>query len=282
MFAVVCWLAVFILAIVAGVEIFNSLLVGLALWALAMAFLTRPFLVSVPEIAGLVTINLFSGGGRRYCCYPTGIHFRFPWEQVKERNYIDLQIITDSRGESYPSKAPEAERGGGPMMLAKWSFQYRPLMERLDRYIAVDETTIKKGLIDVGSSFLSTKIASMGPDEAKASQPQIESDLRSQFEGMIPPPEDLYGIQILRVALADLDYEERYQRSLTSKQVAERLKEIAAGIRRGHPEISEKDALNAAMIINGDIKKSIQEIDWEGGETVAAIISAIFKSGRNT
>lgn len=273
-FAVLFWLTVFILASRVGVEIFGSSLAGLLLWIGAMAFLVRPFLISVPEVTGLVTINLLVKiGGKTYYCYPTGIHFRFPWEQVKIGNYINLRLITDSKKETYPAM-------DGPLMQTEWSFQYRPLVDRLDHYIAVDETTINKGLVDVGSSVLSAKIASMKADDCKTSQRQIEADLRTQFEGMTPSPEELYGIEMVRVALSDLDYSEKYQRARESERIAAKLREIADKLKRGN--IGEKDALNAAMIINGDIKKSVQEVEGQGGEALAALLMAMAnaKGGR--
>lgn len=276
-FAFFCWFLIYALAVIVGTQI-NSILVTLALWALAMRFLVTPFLVSVPEVTGLVTINLLSGiGGGRYYCYPTGMHFRFPWEQVKVGNYINLRLITDSKKETYPAR-------DGPLMLTEWSFQYRPLWQKLDRYIAVDETTINRGLVDVGSSVLSANIASMEADDCKTYQHRIETDLRAQFERMSPSPEELYGIEMVRVALADLDYEEKYQKARASERVSQKLKDIATQLmeeaKLKGKEISFKEALNAAMIINGDVTKAIQEVEGQGGEALAALLMAMSKGGK--
>lgn len=273
-FAVFCWGLIFVVALIAGVMIFSSLLAGLAFWALAMTRLVTPFLVSVPEVTGLVTINLLAAiGGKTYYCYPTGMHFRFPWEQVKVGNFINIRTVTpDLIVESYPAK-------DGPAMLTKWSFQYIALVLYLDRYIAVDETTINRGIIEVGSGFLSAEIARTDAENVKTNQDQMGRDLQGEFERMDPPPEQRYGIKILVVALADIDFEPQYQRVRTSERVATKLREIADGLKRGN--ITEKDALNAAMVVNGDVAKRIQEVEGQGGEALAALLMAMSRGGKD-
>src|SRR3989344_2227595 len=63
---------------------------GWAIWAIVMAFSVRPFMVSVSEYTALVTINLLTGGLKDY---GTGLWFRYPWEQAKEGNYINLRLL---------------------------------------------------------------------------------------------------------------------------------------------------------------------------------------------
>lgn len=237
------------------------------------------FLVSVPEVTGLLTVNVFTG---KLKTYNTGLHFRWPWEQVKEGNFINLRITTESMEESYPA-------ADGPIMLVKWSFQYRPLAEAtydkdgkssLERYISADDETIKKGLKDVGSSILSADIAGYASAECKKNQKKIEEKLEGEFEKMAPTPKDLYGIELIRVSLADVDYEPTVQAVRASEQVAAKLTEIAEGIRNKHPEISQKDAMNAALIIHGKVRKDIVEVEGEAGNALAALLIAASRGGK--
>lgn len=275
-FALLCCALVLALAIMAGLAVFGSLFWGLLIWAIAMAYAPRAFLVSVPEVTGLLTINLLNGELRPY---GTGIHFRFPWEQVKEGNYINLRTITpEQRKESYPS-------ADGPAMIVKWSFQYIPRLELLPRFIAVDQTTIDKGLGDVGSSFLSAEIARRNTIDCKENQAVIERGLQEAFEGPFSRSavgetvEQFYGIDIVRISLADVDYDEKFQRARTTEQVMERLRGSANKIHDEHGEISSKDALNAVMIVNGDVTKNIQEVEGEGGQALAALLMAMARGG---
>lgn len=227
-------------------------------------------MVSVPEVTGLLTVNVFTG---RLTPYGPGLHFKLPWEQIKEGLYINLRVITEDMEESYPSQ-------DGPVMLVKWSFQYRPYLQFLERYIGADDNTIKKGLKDVGSSILSANIAGFPADNCKRNQQAIETELRAEFGTMTPTPEELYGIELVRVSLADVDYEPTVQAVRASEQVAAKLRQIATAIRADHPEISQKDAMNAAMIIHGKIKKDVVEVEGQGGEALAALLIAMSRGGK--
>ena len=248
---------------------FEYPLVGAAIGLLAVSFSVQAFLVSVPEVTGLLTVNALTGDLHPY---GTGLHFRFPWEQVKEGNFINLRLTTESVEETYPAK-------DGPLMLVKWSFQYRPRVELLERYISADDHTIKEGVKDVGSSILSASIARQFADNCKKRQHAIEERLRAEFAASNPRPEDLYGIELVRVSLADVDYEPTVQAVRASEQVAAKLRQIATAIRTDHPEISQKDAMNAAMIIHGKIKKDVVEVEGQGGEALAALLIAMSRGG---
>lgn len=248
------------------------LLLIIIISALALVGLNiKYFLVSVPEVTGLLTVNLFTG---KLKPYKTGLHFIPLWEQVKEGNFINLRVITESMEESYPSE-------DGPVMLVKWSFQYRPILKLLGKYISSDDHTIKEGVKDVGSSILSASIAGQLSENCKTNQHQIEEALRNKFASADPTPEELYGIELIRVSLADVDFEPTVQAVRASAQVSAKLTQMATAIRLGHPEISQKDAMNAAMIIHGKVSKNIMEVEGEGGNALAALLAGIFRGGKS-
>lgn len=290
-FAFFVWLASFLLFNnitigilgIFGIGVFWSILIGVSLWFVVMGYTIRYFMISVPEVTGLVTINLFKDGTMR--SYPSGLHFAYPWEQAKEGNFITLRLITKSHDESYPSQ-------DGPIMIAKWSYQYRPNLRLLPKYIAVDESTIDKGITDVGSSILSQQIAVKDAIDCKKKQGDIQGKLKELFETKERTEsegrtktressgvEQLYGIDIIKVALADLDYDEEFQKVRSSEQISARLKDMAGKLKEGK-QITDKDALNAALIINKNATKHIQEVEGEGGQALAALLMSMATGGK--
>jgi len=294
-FAMSCWVIVLFAFVLAGSIIlgeYGGAFIGVAAWIVLVAYTLRFFMVSVPEVTGLATINLLKGGELRP--YGPGLHFKYLWEQTKEGNYITFRLVKQELLETYPAK-------DGPVLKIKWFFQYHPRLDLLGRYIAVSEEVINTGLTDIGSKFLSQEIGGKreSAEGCKEHQDEIEKKLKESFEksplvlekeginlGVLAEPfegeeltlEWLYGIDIVQVGIADMDYEEKYQTARSSKAVAKKLREIAEDLKRG--DIGEKDALNAAMIINKDITKNVQEVEGKGGEALAALLMAMARGGK--
>lgn len=240
---------------------------GTALWLYSNGKVLKFFMVSVPEVTGLVAVNLLTGDMN---AYGTGLHFRFPWEQVKESNYINLRTMkTDDKQETFPCK-------DGPVIIVKWSLQYRSSVEQLPAYIAVDEETINKGLNEVASSFLALKIRDMNSEEIRerAKKAELEEDLFKHFreEATVPIKmsdgstgkeelEAFYGISIMLVTIADVDFEVDYQKARSTDQVMKKYKETAEAIKQGDGSITSKDALDGVLMVAGKgvTKNVIQE-----------------------
>lgn len=275
----------------------SGLLLGAGAWIFTVTATLRLFLVSVPEITALITVNLFlkpteDEPYKNLRPYPTGMHFKYPWEQVEPGNYINLRLITAEMTEDYPSS-------DGPLMKTRWSFQYRARWWQLATYLAVDQTTITGGLRDVGSSFLSATIAKSNAVDCKTNQASMEKELQKKFEEKVAGPartgateekpdekektlENLYGIDVVRVALADIDYDERFQKIRTTERVSATIQDIAKKIQDGAQDksINSKEAHTMALIINGDVTKNVQEVEGEGGEALASLLMAMARGGK--
>jgi len=195
--------------------------------------------------------------------------------QAKVGNYINLRLITQDREEDYPSK-------GGPLIKVKWSFQYRPRVDLLPHYIGVDETTINTGIADMGSSFLSRKISGRAVGAVKSKQKEIEEGLQNIYEKDEGKLERLYGIDVMQVALHDVDYETSYQETLAAKARADRIREIAKGFAKDG--IDPREAKDTALVVAKqailNINKDKQEIGGEGMEAVASFLAALLKGRR--
>lgn len=270
-FALLCWSATLIFFTGLGVFITHSWLLGLSIGLFALSAVIQPFMVSVPEITGLLAINVLKNGMEALVPYGTGLYFRYPWEQVKQGNYINLRQITETITETYPSK--------DSLMQVEWIFQYTPTLEGLPCYISADDNTIKTGLRGTGSSVLSAEIAKETGDNCKVKQGEIEEALLRKFKESSPTPLVLYGIRVDRVALADVDFDTSVQQARSSQEVSRRIQQTAKEIKTAHPNIDDKDALNASMIIHQQTKKTIFEIEGLG-PAIASIVKA-FRGGKS-
>ncbi|MBI3305937.1 hypothetical protein HYZ82_02255 [Candidatus Nomurabacteria bacterium] len=235
-------------------------------------------MVSVPEYAALVTINLLKHGGvadkekteakKRESPlkeYQTGLSFRYPWEQVKIGNYINLRLLPLGMEESYPAM-------DGPEMHTKWQAPYR--VKYPIKFIGVGREAVEDILRKAGSSVLSAFIAGKEAEEAKKEQEGMEGLLKDKFASM--KLEEECGVEIPVVSLADLDYEPEVQKVRASQYVARKLKQIARELQaKGEGEgkpISDSDALTNAMIIHGKANLNVNEVKGKGGNALAALL----------
>jgi hypothetical protein len=228
---------------------------GTAFWIWVAGQALPYFSVSVPEVTGLVTINYLTGNMKTYA---TGFQFRFPWEQVKYGNYINLRMMTtDNMQETFPC-------ADGPVVIVKWANQYRTTVKKLPAYISVSEAIINRGLNEVSSGSLSLKIRSMNSEEirSQAKKKELEEAVFHDFEtATIEDPnnpgrtgriDEIYGIDITLVPISDVDFEQSYQEARSTDQVMSRLRGTARKIREDSDgSITDKDALDATLIVAG-------------------------------
>jgi hypothetical protein len=149
-----------------------GILVSLAIWIRLAGGTLSLFLLSVPKVAGLVTTNWLSGYIESY---GTGIHFKYPWEQVEDDHYISIRLVAENYGEDFPAH-------DGPKVVLKWTIQYRPTIEKLFMYISVDETKIREGFEAIGNSYLSDRIAIESAVRAREKVVQLQDGMKTLFE----------------------------------------------------------------------------------------------------
>ncbi|MDP2593231.1 MAG: SPFH domain-containing protein [bacterium] len=267
--ALISWVLLLVLSVVLTAWLGVRLQFGLALWAFVMSFSVRPFMVSVPEYTALVTINLLREDIDALREYRTGLHFRYPWEQVKIGNYINLRLLPLGKTEDYPSK-------DGPKMHATWQAPYK-VVDAI-KYIGVGRESVEDILTKAGSGVLSAYIARHNAEDAKEKQEDAEKILQQKFTEM--KLEEICGVHIPVVSLADLDYEESVQKVRATQYIARKVKEIAKELQgKGRGRISDGESLNDAMILHKDVTKHINQVEGKGGEALAALLMGMAQGG---
>jgi len=131
----------------------------------------------------------------------------------------------------------------------------------------------------------------MTADQTKEGQEDLETDLETYYyerarrqhraEGSL---EALYGIDLVLVALSDVDFEPAYQETRMQKRKTRAVNEMAASIveastpRGGQPTLSFEDAHKRAMVITKDVvmTERVVRTAGEGPEALAALLIQIF------
>jgi len=182
--------------------------IGTVIWMEAFAQSFHLFVVSVPEVTGLITLNYFVRPTpidpyTNLHVYPPGLSFKFPWEQVKEGLYINLRIVTltffeDFSTKSSPSKVTvrqtekdgsfthktktlRSKAGAGPKVTVRGEVQYRAILELLPRYIAVAEESILEGLLNIIRSDLAIEVAQTLPEKVRSEIKEAQKRLTELF-----------------------------------------------------------------------------------------------------
>ncbi|MDP6388039.1 MAG: hypothetical protein QGG63_02085 [Candidatus Pacebacteria bacterium] len=174
-FACTVWAISLIIFLFLGILFFGFFYGSLILFAVWIQFFTRTlkfFLVSVPKVSGLISTNLYDSHMETY---ETGVHFKYPWEQVEDDHYISMRMVKEHYNSSFPTN-------DGPKVLLGWTLQYYATIKDLPLNIAVDESTIKDGFGAVGNSYLSDRTAIKTAKEAREAVKELEIGLKALFE----------------------------------------------------------------------------------------------------
>lgn len=257
----------------------GPMLFKIGLWITLIGTSFPFFTVLVPEVTGLIALNFFTG---ELHPFGPGLQFKYPWDIVRDENFIPLEIVTKDHKEDYAAK-------DGPMMKVKWSYQYVPNAGRLDRFIAVDESTIDRGFTDVISSILSEVIGGRLSEEAREKVEEIQREVLRRLEAMVAKAngqtvgmqeklERQYGVNFKLLAIADIDFSEDYQQARSGQARMAVIVKTAKMIdeRGGKPT---KDAMNTVLVEQGKAKKNIFEVEGlpQAARSVADAISRTFK-----
>lgn len=282
LFAVVTWILGFILIhkivnILAGgfldhATIYSGIVLSTVLWFVAAGSTIGFFLVSVPEYAGLVTVSALTGNLHAYL---TGMHFRFPWEQVKKENYVSTELITVPYREHFPTK-------DGGVVAISGSYEYR-VDKRPDKdyemiitYVGIDESTIVTGVYNLIQAVLTEHVGGINTSEIKTMTSSIQRTLDQKFgvsnddnnpgaiqlsRDEVVPIEKRYGIIVSHVRAGNVEYVGDTQTALSAALKSDKTIEAA-----GKLKAMDKKDVEDAMVLVGSATKSIQKFDLGLGD----------------
>lgn len=274
--------------------------IGLTLIVIAILLKFLPKLISrfyviIPEVKGGVVISKISG--RTGKILKEGVHFILPWWYIKiiplEKS-VPKEIIIDS----IPTK------DGGTVSF-KCSYQYRPCINHLNKYIENDESIIRTGIEDMIKSFIGQFATIHTTEEIIKSWGELENFVYGKFKEShecfdeylnkkvkYTDLEDKYGVEIIRLSLTDIDLppeiqaqrekvlKERYNETGEKKlweNTLKRMKQI-----KNKFNLPDKDALNAIQVERDKIQKQVIEIEGlnEITKTITQSIIEAFKGGQ--
>ncbi len=232
------------------------------------------FLVSVPEVTGLVLLNQFTGKLRPV---GSGLNRKWPWETYREKNFFSLELTTKKFVETYASK-------NGPMMEVKASYQYNPDEQQLDHYITVDETTIEQGFTDVFSGILSEIIGGKKAEDVRKRIKEVEDEVIKRLDtsalttttSFKEKLENQYGVNWRLFAIADIDFAKDYQEARSGKARMEKIGETIKVLKKAAPLLDDKEAVNAILVEQKKATKNIFEVEGLSaaiGDAVTKIFS---------
>ena len=274
-FALIVWSVTLIIFVFVGTLIVGlyGTAIGIGVCGVVVAFTFKHFIVSVPEVTILLTINLVNGKLKEY---NSGLHFKYPWEQIKNKNYLVMEMVSKSHQEDFAAR-------DGPNVNVKWSYRYKPNKGMMKTYLETSDSVIDTGIQDIVSGFLSAIIAKMDAVDAREKITEIQKKIKNSFEktGRYKKTiEKSYGIDFLELSIADVEYEDRVQKARATGHIAQTLKATAKTIqgRNKNSDITDKEAYNTALVIDGKIEKKeisiTTDVKGEGGNALAAIFIA--------
>lgn len=261
--------------------------------------IAKYFYVQVPEIAGGVVISKISGRTGRIL--KEGLHLILPWHYVKvislERR-TSREIIIDS----IPTK-------NGGVITYKCSYQFKPCINHLGRFIENDESLIQKGIEDMIKSFIGQFSANYTVDQLLKKWGELEKFVCDKFKEEYEAYDEIlkknvkytelehkYGVEIIRLSLTDIDLpkelQEQREKALKERYFEEgekkRWQNTIKRIKKSFPNISDEKALNAIQVERDKIKKHVIEIEGLNlneiarniNQTISKTINEILNGGK--
>lgn len=222
------------------------------------------FTFNVPEWTGINVFNSFTG---KQTTFLPGFYFKFPWESIKQGSIHSLKSTKeDTQKRNYPT-------GSGTVLTAEIMVQFAPDPFNLITFEGIDNRIITQGLMEHVSSILLAYIAVEGRTAKgiRANIGDLHEKVREELgieEGekrtledpkkaspstrSQNPIEKAYGILIIIAKLSDLNFEENYQKVLTSNMAMKQIQAMADAICLSAGEdMTKKEAWDQAMIVSG-------------------------------
>lgn len=246
----------------------DIVLVKIGIWLMMVSFFWSDFITSVPEITGLVVINIFTGLLK---AFGPGWHFKYPWEKVKEENFFSLDPRTEKIEETYAAI--------DDILSFKGLYQYVPDPRNLDKFIVYrDENAIKHGLKTEISGIISDAIGSKKSEDARKQIKDIEKEVINHIDtvcvGGVAIKHKLegdYGINFKLFSIADIDFSKEYQAARSQNAITDQFIQEDKKIKAQYPDLSDKERANFMLLRKGNASKEIYEAEGNADKALLGL-----------
>lgn len=221
-------------------------LVGIALWLLVFLTILKLHLISVPEITGLVTLDVIRGVMH---AYGSGWKIKYLWEQANDENHINMRLLPTSGTYKLVTK-------DGINVTFTYTVQYRPRLRLLPVYIRVDKKDIDGALDAIVRSAVSLRAMGRTADELRSDEKveEMNTALRTELgqDGYGHEIEYRYGIDIEVVSISEPTFNEDYIESTTAQVITSKFDAAARKLREGDGGLglSGQAAMDVVLLAN--------------------------------
>ena len=256
--------------------------------------------VMIPQVQFFVTLNPFrsffgSKDDPNVIYGPGGDGPSYPWERRSRKSNGTLEVITVEWSEDVPGK--------DALLLVSGSYQFQVDLRRADRFIGIDESTIRGGIIDLIKSHVSDKLSKRSVDSAKGKIGEFNIQLFEKFglnektsakDKEVSEFEEEYGIRTVKVTITGIDLTKETQKSRDSidegrsmkKAIVElygmKLKTLHQRVEKGDISVEQyNEMIDRAFALSNNATMNINAFKINNpeqfGAGVAKVLSALKK-----
>jgi hypothetical protein len=224
---------------------YGQWLMGLALGLAFFLSVLKIHLISVPEIAGLVTLDVFRGVMH---AYGSGWKIKYLWEQANDENYINLRLVPTKGTYTLVSK-------DGVEVTYTYTIQYRARLRLLPIYIRTEKTDIDEQLGAIARSVIAVGTMKKNADDLRSDEKveELNKALRNQL-GQDENGHEIeyrYGIDIEVISLSEPTFSKDYIEATTAKVITQKFDEAARKLREdGGLGLSGQAAMDVVLLAN--------------------------------
>jgi len=246
----------------------ESLLLALALFFGAMALSLNPFFIFVPPQTSVVLENSLNGTLREVS---SGVVVKYPWESAPSSNWLNLRTMSTDIGGRFVSQ-------NGPVVDLKGELRFQVLPGHGERVVKHTQGAFVTGIRQVCASFLSDFVSKRTARDVREQSSELEKQLRVHLSAGPDSLKPVFGVEPTLVSITEVKFDDAYQVIRTRTSAAQELLEIAGRLRTG--AMNETDALEAAMLVSGDVQKRIVDVRGSGASALSSQLVAIAESIR--
>lgn len=218
-----------------------------------------------------------------------GMHLKYPWESLDpSRDDIDLEAQTISIDIDLPTSDDSH-------LFVRGGLQYRPDPERLNTYMKQTNEAIRHNLESFVLSCIADFFADKTSEQLTGKNSELQRNIREQLtEDVIKGFRNNFGVEIEadKAWIDEIDYpegvralrRESYEGKIRQEN-AEKIRKTAEDFKRGTPDISDADALKAAMVAHGKATEAYTTTtnrhvaEGSGAEALGAAILQFVQGG---